>query len=379
MNTQTISAASSAYTIAKIGLLFGTGFEAWMQWQALFGHWLPTLFFTGLTCLLFDRTAFKFLESFAGHASGQNKIPTTFAVAVTLVVGIAAYVGTMGFSLMAVPIIADAATNDKGYVYKDLANVKSNADKTKSALLAEANAEIQRAEKTLQTAKADAAKATTNAIKREGGSFAKLMQDGNTWVKSAPQFRLHRERVRKAQANADTSVTRADAALQSAIAAKQQILTAKDDNAAQVMAAGMATVNTWQQRRTNMRAVTLYLTWGAGIVSLLSLSVLAAFKKLPETKDITDVIGEAYDNLLHFVVLVADATNRAFVAQVLHRLQPQSETVTQVSETPKPESDIRKLQKKIREYKKRAEAGTLGSKGMGTLRQMEWEVNSQLS
>jgi len=118
-----------------------------------------------------------------------------------------------------------------------------------------------------------------------------------------------------------------------------------------------------------MRAVTLYLTIGAGIVALLSLSVLAAFKKLPETKDITDVIGEAYDNLLQFVVLVADATNRAFVVNVLQRMEPQAQQS-------KPESDVRKLQKKIREYKRRAEAGTLGSKGMGTLRQLEWEINS---
>jgi hypothetical protein len=93
-----------------------------------------------------------------------------------------------------------------------------------------------------------------------------------------------------------------------------------------------------------------------------------------ETKDITDVIGEAYDNLLQFVVFVADATNRAFVAQVLHRLQPQIEQPE--PQQAKPESDVRKLQKKIREYKRRAEAGTLGSKGMGTLRQLEWEINS---
>jgi hypothetical protein len=374
MNTQTLRAAFSAYNIAKIGLLAGTGFEAFTQWQALFGHWMPTVFFTGLTCLLFDRTAFKFLESFAGHASGQTKLPTNFAVVVTFIVGIAAFVGTMGFSLMAVPIIADAATADKSDTYKDLANVKSDADKSKAALLAEATAEIHRAETALQRTKEESAKATANAIRREGGSFAKLMQEGNTWVRSAPQFRPQRERVRKAQANADAAVTRADAALQSAIAAKQNLLTAKDDNAAQVMAAGMATVNTWQERRKNMRAVTLYLTIGAGIVALLSLSVLAAFKKLPETKDITDVIGEAYDNLLQFVVFVADATNRAFVAQVLHRLQPQIEQPE--PQQAKPESDVRKLQKKIREYKRRAEAGTLGSKGMGTLRQLEWEINS---
>ena len=374
MNTQTLRAAFSAYNIAKIGLLAGTGFEAFTQWQALFGHLLPTVFFTGLTCLLFDRTAFKFLESFAGHASGQNKLPSAFAVAVTLIVGIGAFACTMGFSLMAVPIIADAATADKSDAYKDLAKVKSNADQSKAALLAEATAEIQRAETALQRTKEESAKATAKAIQREGGSFAKLMQENNTWVKSAPQFRPHRERVRKAQANADAAVTRADAALQSAIAAKQTLLIAKDDNAAQVMAAGMATVNTWQQRRTNMRAVTLYLTIGAGIVALLSLSVLAAFKKLPETKDITDVIGDAYDNLLQFVVLVADATNRAFVAQVLRRLQPQTEQPE--PQQVKPQSNIRKLQKKIREYKRRAEAGTLGSKGMGTLRQLEWEINS---
>ncbi len=374
MNTNTLSSTFSAYNIAKIGLLAGTGFEAFTQWQALFGHLLPTVFFTGLTCLLFDRTAFKFLESFAGHASGQNKLPSAFAVAVTLIVGIAAFAGTMGFSLMAVPIIADAATADKSDAYKDLAKVKSNADQSKAALLAEATAEIQRAETALQRTKEESAKATAKAIQREGGSFAKLMQEGNTWVKSAPQFRAHRERVRKAQANADAAVTRADAALQTAIAAKQNLLTAKDDNAAQVMAAGIATVNTWQERRKNMRAVTLYLTIGAGIVALLSLSVLAAFKNLPETKDITDVLGDAYDNLLKFVVLVADATNRAFVAQVLHRLQPQIEQPE--PQQTKPESDVRKLQKKIREYKRRAEAGTLGSKGMGTLRQLEWEINS---
>ena len=44
MNTQTLRAAFSAYNIAKIGLLAGTGFEAFTQWQALFGHWMPTAF-----------------------------------------------------------------------------------------------------------------------------------------------------------------------------------------------------------------------------------------------------------------------------------------------------------------------------------------------
>jgi hypothetical protein len=73
MNTQTLRAAFSAYNIAKIGLLAGTGFEAFTQWQALFGQLDANCFFTGLTCLSFDRTAFKFLVILCGPCLRPNK------------------------------------------------------------------------------------------------------------------------------------------------------------------------------------------------------------------------------------------------------------------------------------------------------------------
>lgn len=388
MKKSTLTATLSSYTISKAALLAGTGFEAYTQFTALFGGGyglIPIIFFSGLICLLFDRTAFVYLQDYAGHITGQNPLPK-IAAGLSLVVGLAAFAGTVGFSLMSVPIIADAATVDKSDTYKDMQAVNQTAMQSQNGKIAAIDAEIQRLSQKVDKYATLAASARNREINAIGGEFAKLWQSGNTWVKSAPAYKRQRDQVNKAEAEAKSRLTDAENQLAAATEAKRHLLTTTDANTTAIIQAATISVNTWQNRRANMRTVTLYLTIGAALVSLLSLCILAAYQRIPESRDLTSAIGDTYDGVFKLATEAIHSINAIFrllpnrdpIANVQPKarkipfeiIRPKSEPVYQ------PDKDeIRKLRKKISEYRKRREAGTLGEIGLDSLSRMEAVLN----
>lgn len=382
MKQSTYSATISSYTISKAALLAGTGFEAFTQFSAMFGFGIgliPTIFFSGLVCLLFDRTAFVYLEDFAAHITKQNQLPK-MAAALSLVVGLLAYVGTVGFSLMAVPIIADATTADKSDTYKDMQATNQSAIEAQNAKINAIDAEISRLSAKVDEYTTEAQTARQREIKAIGGEFAKLWQSGNTWVKSAPQFKRQRARIDEAQAKADARVRDAETQLRAATETKRQLLTAGDANSAAIIQAATISINTWQQRRTNMRTVTLYLTIGSAIVSLLSLLILAAYKRIPESRDLSAAIGDTYDGIFKLMTEAIHSINAIF--RLIPERAPEAPAIPFEVIEPKSEpayrpdkDEIRRLRKKISEYRRRHEAGTLGEIGLDSLQRMEAALN----
>jgi hypothetical protein len=385
MKTSTFNATYSSYTISKAALLAGTGFEAYTQFSAMFGQGIglvPTIFFTGLVCLLFDRTAFVFLEDFAAHITKQSPLPK-IAAALSLIVGLLAYAGTVGFSLMAVPIIADATTADKSDTYKDMQTTNQSAIDAQNAKITAIDSEISRLSAKVDEYTAQAQTARQREINAIGGEFAKLWQSGNTWVKSAPQYKRQRARIEQAQAEANARLKDAETQLSAATETKRQLLTTTDANSAAIIQAATISVNTWQQRRTNIRAVTLYLTTGAAIVSILSLSILAAYKRIPQSRDLSSAIGDTYDGLFKLTTEAIHSLNAIF-RLIPERAQEQRaetsipfEVIVPRSEPAyRPDKDeIRKLRKKISEYRRRQEKGELGEIGLDSLQRMEAALN----
>jgi hypothetical protein len=382
MKQSTYSATLSSYTISKAALLAGTGFEAFTQFSAMFGFGIgliPTIFFSGLVCLLFDRTAFVYLEDFAAHITKQNQLPK-MAAALSLIVGLLAYAGTVGFSLMAVPIIADATTADKSDTYKDMQTINQSAIDAQNAKINAIDAEISRLSAKVDEYTTEAQTARQREIKAIGGEFAKLWQSGNSWVKSAPQYKRQRARIDEAQAKADARVQDAETQLKATTETKRQLLTAGDANSAAIIQAATISINTWQQRRTNMRTVTLYLTIGSAIVSLLSLLILAAYKRIPETRDLSSAIGDTYDGIFKLMTEAIHSVNAIF--RLIPERAPEAPAIPFEVIEPKSEpayrpdkDEIRKLRKKISEYRRRHEAGTLGEIGLDSLHRMESALN----
>lgn len=385
MKTSTFNATYSSYTISKAALLAGTAFEAYTQFSAMFGQGIglvPTIFFSGLVCLLFDRTAFVFLEDFAAHITRQSPLPK-MAAALSLIVGLLAYAGTVGFSLMAVPIIADATTADKSDTYKDMHAANQSAIEAQNAKINAIDAEISRLSAKVDDYTTQAQTARQREVNAIGGKFAKLWQSGNTWVKSAPQYKRQRARIEQAQAEANIRLKDAEAQLSAATETKRQLLTATDANSTAIIQAATISVNTWQQRRTNIRAVTLYLTTGAAIVSILSLSILAAYKRIPQSRDLSSAIGDTYDGLFKLMTEAIHSLNAIFRLIPERAQEPRSETsipfevILPKSEPAyRPDKDeIRKLRKKISEYRRRQEKGELGEIGLDSLQRMEAALN----
>jgi hypothetical protein len=382
MKQSTYSATLSSYTISKAALLAGTGFEAFTQFSAMFGFGIgliPTIFFSGLVCLLFDRTAFVYLEDFAAHITKQNQLPK-LAAALSLIVGLLAYAGTVGFSLMAVPIIADATTADKSDTYKDMQTTNQSAIDAQNAKINAIDAEISRLSAKVHEYTTEAQTARQREIKAIGGEFAKLWQSGNSWVKSAPQYKRQRARIDEAQAKADARVQDAETQLKATTETKRQLLTASDANSAAIIQAATISINTWQQRRTNMRTVTLYLTIGSAIVSLLSLLILAAYKRIPETRDLSSAIGDTYDGIFKLMTEAIHSVNAIF--RLIPKRAPEAPAIPFEVIEPKSEpayrpdkDEIRRLRKKISEYRRRHEAGTLGEIGLDSLHRMESALN----
>lgn len=381
MKTSTLNATLSSYTISKAALLCGTGFEAFTQFNAMFGggHGLiPTLFFSGLICLLFDRTAFVFLEDFAGHIAGQNKLRKSTA-AISLLVGTLAYAGTVGFSLMAVPIIADATTTDKSDTHLQMKAATDAATDATAFKVSALDAEIARAEELVNQAQAEASSAKAKAVNAIGGEFARLYNTGNSWVRTAPNFAKQRKVIAEAQSKADANLQEAKLQLSKLTESKRQLISTPDANTSAIIEAASVSVATWQERRTNMRTVTLYVTIGASLVSLLSLLILASYQRIPESRDLTGAIGDFYDGIFALLTEAVHSVNAIF--RILPKSKP--EIPFEIIEPPAPKvqpidrDEIRKLRKKIAEYRKRRDAGTLGQIGLDSLQRMEYALKNE--
>jgi hypothetical protein len=293
----------STYRLARYALAAGTFLTAWITWrnfaEGYFGAGivsaLLTILLSVVTLLVFDGVAFSSLESAVKHIFKQEAMPTRSAWGFALLIGFAAYAGSMIFSLRAVPVLADASVEDKSETYKDMQATKIQGDANRAALLREANAEITRAESALKAAQAKAKTSNTDGVKAQGGEFARLYLSGNSWVRTAPAFKRQRAAVARHEATAAQAVQEATNTLKRAQEAKTALLTGKDVETAQIIAAQSAAVETWQNRLGNSKAIIFYLTLFSGALSILLLLNLGSLRAVPDSKDLIDVLRESFD------------------------------------------------------------------------------------
>jgi hypothetical protein len=296
------------YRFARYILCAGTAFEAFRQISRLlpdgiFGIVL-TMFFSGIIVLLFDGTAFSYLEQLARHYSGQAAM-TKRSIAITGMLGLLAFGAGAAFSLFSVPAVSDAMVEDKSETHKDMDSAKAKADSAFAFILASADADITRLESALARAEEKQANARRDAIRAQGGVFAQdadVEKKNWVWTRNAP-YKTQRANVAKAETDAATNVSTAKQQLAAAQQAKQHLITkGKDEHTAGVkliLDAGDATVKTWQQKLAQSNRIVLYVVLAAMLFSIIFLIKMASDGDVPEFKDLPEVLAESYEIALN--------------------------------------------------------------------------------
>jgi hypothetical protein len=310
--------------VAFFALALGTAVEGFTQGVSLFGLGIGGVIASVVAALvfvtLFDLTATKNIFRVAMHFTKQAPAGRrVWIFAGAAAVGI---IGTMAFSQLSVPVITDVAAGDTDSD-KVMQSEKAKAEKRHDARIRDISAELVKAEKREQKAKAfitpagrlNWSPAKEQAIKAQGGSFASEALAGSTWVWSADAT-AHKGR-RAAVAAAEKAALAEYEAAKTEVAqlrqAKAGLVSGPEVDAATVLILETQSkrFDGWMFKKATMRAVTLVVVWGSLAVILISVFVQVAEGKVYEVRTVSDVAADALEGIHDALIEMMDAGQRS--------------------------------------------------------------------
>jgi hypothetical protein len=327
MNTTNNPGASSpeikTMKVAFFALALGTAVEGFTQGVYLFGVSIGGIIASVVAALvfvtLFDLTATKNIFRVAMHFTGQS--PAGLRVWIFVGAASVGIVGTMAFSQLSVPVITDVAAGDTDSD-KVIQAEKEKAQRRYDARVSDITAEITKAEKREQKAKAFItpagrlgwSPAKEQAVRAQGGSFASEALAGSSWVWSADAT-AHKGRRAAVAAAEKTALAEYEAA-KSELAQLRQVrvgiisVDTLDTATALVLDTQKKRFDGWMFKKATMRAVTLVVVWGSLAVILISVFVQVAEGKVYEVRTVSDVAADALEGIHDALIEMMDAGQR---------------------------------------------------------------------
>lgn len=304
---KSIKTARMSYSAAKFVLAIGTAILAFTIGAGMVENQIISvflgLFIAAVALAIFDG-GFDYLEDVGRAENGQDAPMQKPARILYYVLGISGVIGSMFLSIMAAGMFAGAVTDDRSGIVDQMQKTATQADATYSLQLKTANANLADAKKRLADAQQTASVARQTAIDAIGGDFARQMNAGNAWVRTAPETAGMRRKVAKAEQAAAKIVQSAQADVAQAQKTVDELLrtgkTASVASIAPVLQAQQQVLDVWVSNIHTAKNLFIRADIIAGVFALIFYLFLRISRALPDDKTIIE-------QLFRVMSLTADA------------------------------------------------------------------------
>jgi len=307
---KSIQNAKLAYSAGKFVLALGTIVVLFNVASGLVPTWPPLaqafigILIVAILLPLLDG-AWDYIEDALRSLNGQERPMSKGLIITYFVLGGLGVAGSMFLSIISASMISDVVVDDRSEVAEKIGTAQAQGDAAYLKLVSAAERSVQRAESALTQAQAAEAQAEKKAIAAIGGDFAKQWNAGNAWVRTAPETARSRSKVEKARKAAATNTAQAGAALASAQAAYNDVITNGRTQAQAgtqaVVAAHNVVLSKWIDDLKMTTGFFVRIDIAAGVLSMLILFLLFKAKQIPDDRTLMEVFTKA-------VRLTSDAT-----------------------------------------------------------------------